>query len=448
MKDSTMSDAAPVPSEPVELDQDVIDRLVSLSAGSGVLSIGRIVHELSEVELTPDVIAALTESLADRGVEVMGEQHDDEGDTEQGIDPDISATTNGSGQIGHEEAVEQVSALLSELDVATPKPAPRSRRKVPTAGFAATSSTDPVRMYLGEIGRVPLLKGEDEVAIAKRIQAGLEAREALETIAESGGLDELDRAELVRKRRKIRDGQRAHGELTQANLRLVVSIAKRYAGRGMSLLDLIQEGNLGLMRAVEKFDYERGFKFSTYATWWIRQAITRSIADQSRTIRIPVHMVESMNRVVRTQRQMVMELKREPTVSELAERCDLSEDRIEELLRIGQDPLSLDSPVGSEDDSFLGDFIEDERLEGPADAAARKMLGKAVLEVLDELSDREQEVVRLRFGIDDGRQRTLEEVGREFGVTRERIRQIESKTIAKLRHPRRSDRLRGYLDGG
>ncbi|MCH7789875.1 MAG: RNA polymerase sigma factor RpoD [Acidobacteria bacterium] len=443
-----MSDAAPVPSEPVELDQDVIDRLVSLSAGSGVLSIGRIVHELSEVELTPDVIAALTESLADRGVEVMGEQHDDEGDTEQGIDPDISATTNGSGQIGHEEAVEQVSALLSELDVATPKPAPRSRRKVPTAGFAATSSTDPVRMYLGEIGRVPLLKGEDEVAIAKRIQAGLEAREALETIAESGGLDELDRAELVRKRRKIRDGQRAHGELTQANLRLVVSIAKRYAGRGMSLLDLIQEGNLGLMRAVEKFDYERGFKFSTYATWWIRQAITRSIADQSRTIRIPVHMVESMNRVVRTQRQMVMELKREPTVSELAERCDLSEDRIEELLRIGQDPLSLDSPVGSEDDSFLGDFIEDERLEGPADAAARKMLGKAVLEVLDELSDREQEVVRLRFGIDDGRQRTLEEVGREFGVTRERIRQIESKTIAKLRHPRRSDRLRGYLDGG
>jgi RNA polymerase primary sigma factor len=295
-------------------------------------------------------------------------------------------------------------------------------------------------MYLKEIGRVSLLTAEDERELAMRIETGVQARERFDVEPD---LADIDRRIL---RGAIRDGNKAKDELIQANLRLVVSIAKRYVGRGMLLLDLIQEGNLGLMRAVEKFDYTKGFKFSTYATWWIRQAITRAIADQARTIRIPVHMVESMNRVMRIHRQMTQELEREPTIDELAEKTGLTPERVREIQRIAQDPLSLDSPVGEEDDSNLGDFIEDSGADAPAEVATRRMLAQAVEEALGELSDREKDVVKLRFGLIDGQARTLEEVGKEFGVTRERIRQIEAKTLAKLRHPQRSQKLKEFLD--
>jgi len=295
-------------------------------------------------------------------------------------------------------------------------------------------------MYLKEIGRVNLLTADGERQLAKRIEDGVAAGERMLCDPE---LSDVGRRRLQRIRN---DGEVARAQLIQANLRLVVSIAKRYVGRGMLFLDLIQEGNLGLMRAVEKFDYTKGFKFSTYATWWIRQAITRAIADQARTIRIPVHMVESMNRVMRIQRQMTQELEREPTTDELAEKTGLSPERVREIQLIGLDPLSLDSPVGEEDDSNLADFIEDSGADAPAEVATKRMLAEAVGQALDELSEREKEVVKLRFGLVDGQARTLEEVGREFGVTRERIRQIEAKTLAKLRHPQRSQKLKEFLD--
>jgi len=303
-------------------------------------------------------------------------------------------------------------------------------------------SFDPVRMYLKEIGKVPLLTAEQEVTLAKRIEAGLQATETLDGET-SDSLGESRRAGVQAVQR---DGELARRQLTEANLRLVVSIAKRYVGRGMALLDLIQEGNLGLIRAVEKFDYTKGFKFSTYATWWIRQAITRAIADQARTIRIPVHMVETMNKVLRISRQMLQELGREPTIDEIAAKVELTPDKVREIQRIAQEPVSLETPVGEEDDSLLGDFVEDPNVIAPATAAARALLSEAIEEALQELNDREQQVVLLRFGLDDGQIRTLEEVGREFSVTRERIRQIESKTLAKLRHPTRSQRLRDYLE--
>jgi RNA polymerase primary sigma factor len=327
-------------------------------------------------------------------------------------------------------------------------------------------SFDPVRMYLKEIGKVQLLSGEQEVMLAKRIEAGVFSQQELDVCEQLPGVlavlhdagvlpaTAVDPAEWVLPERDlsarlavVRDGELAKKQLTEANLRLVVSIAKRYVGRGMALLDLIQEGNLGLIRAVEKFDYTKGFKFSTYATWWIRQAITRAIADQARTIRIPVHMVETMNKVMRVQRSMLQELGREPTVEEVAIKCELTVDRVREIQRIAQEPVSLETPVGEEDDSFLGDFVEDPTAIAPAMAADRKLLLEDLEEALRELNPREQQVVRLRFGLEDGQIRTLEEVGREFGVTRERIRQIESKTLAKLRHPTRSQRLRDYLEG-
>jgi RNA polymerase primary sigma factor len=324
-----------------------------------------------------------------------------------------------------------------------------ARRPAERAGGEARGSgtSDPVRMYLKEIGRVSLLTAQQEVDLAKRIEAGTLAATQLADRSAEGTLDGLDFAERRRLRRLAQDGDRAKKQLIQANLRLVVSIAKRYVGRGMLFLDLIQEGNLGLMRAVEKFDYTKGFKFSTYATWWIRQAITRAIADQARTIRIPVHMVESINKVHRVQRQMLQELEREPTVEELADRTGLTTTRVREIQLISLDPLSLDAPIGEEDDSNMADVIADAQADAPAEVAAQRSVKQALLEALGELNEREQKVVMMRFGLVDGQIKTLEEVGREFGVTRERIRQIESKTLAKLRHPHRSQKLRDYFDG-
>ncbi len=320
----------------------------------------------------------------------------------------------------------------------------RRGRPVTLVGTTGGSSiADPVRMYLREIGQVPLLTAQEEVDLAMRIESGVEAEERIADLAASGETVEFE--ERRRLDRLRRDGERAKDELTQANLRLVVSIAKRYLGRGMQILDLVQEGNLGLMRAVEKFDYTKGFKFSTYATWWIRQAITRAIADQARTIRIPVHMVESINKVHRQQRQLIQELEREPTVEELAAKCELKPEKVRDILRISQDPLSLDSPVGEEDDSYLADFIADNDAVMPADVATANSLSEQIMSALDDLNDREKQVVRMRFGLDGGQPQTLEEVGKEFGVTRERIRQIESKTLAKLRHPRSRQKLEDYL---
>jgi RNA polymerase primary sigma factor len=301
-------------------------------------------------------------------------------------------------------------------------------------------SSDPVRMYLKEIGRVPLLSAAEEVDLAKRVEAGLFASDKLTTqtgIAPTL-LRELGQVE--------RDGQFAKKRLIEANLRLVVSIAKRYVGRGMLFLDLIQEGNLGLIRAVEKFDYTRGYKFSTYATWWIRQAITRAIADQARTIRIPVHMVETINKLLRVQRQMLQDLGRDPTPEEIGLEMELPAERVREIQKLAQEPVSLETPIGTEEDSNLGDFIEDSDAIVPIDAASFILLQEQLDAILHTLSDREKKVIQLRFGLTDGHARTLEEVGKEFGVTRERIRQIESKTLSKLRHPSRSQRLRDYLD--
>jgi RNA polymerase primary sigma factor len=292
-----------------------------------------------------------------------------------------------------------------------------------------SSLDDPVRMYLREIGRVPLLTAEEEIALAKRMERG-----------------KLECQNPCRNRRIVEDGEEAQRKLTEANLRLVVSVAKKYIGRGMSLLDLIQEGNIGLIRAVEKFDYRKGFKFSTYATWWIRQAITRAIADQARTIRIPVHMVETINRLIRISRRLLQELGREPTSEEIAAEMQITPEKVREIIKVSQEPVSLETPIGEEEDSHLGDFIEDHSALAPAEAASHQLLKEQVEVVLGGLSERERKVLQLRFGLDDGRSRTLEEVGREFKVTRERIRQIEAKALRKLRHPSRSRKLKDYLE--
>ena len=335
-------------------------------------------------ELTPEKLDRIYDFLDKKHVDVLKMSNDDD------MDPDLFTED--------EDPDPEDEIDMEHIDLSVPE---------------GVSVDDPVRMYLKEIGKVPLLSPDEEIELAKKIELGDEA---------------------------------AKKKLAEANLRLVVSIAKRYVGLGMQLLDLIQEGNLGLIKAVEKFDYRKGYKFSTYATWWIRQAITRAIADQARTIRIPVHMVETINRLVRTQRQLVQKLGREATPEELAKELDMPVDRVREIMKISQDPVSLETPIGEEEDSHLGDFIQDDNVEVPADAATYTLLHEQLMEVLSTLTEREQKVLRLRFGLDDGRPRTLEEVGRQFNVTRERIRQIEAKALRKLRHPSRSKVLKDYLD--
>jgi RNA polymerase primary sigma factor len=432
--------------------EDELTKLLRRAASRGRLTQHDVVRALPNVEMTPDVVEEILRRCRVAGIEfddVFGDLDDLRSALPEEVDlpgQDLivhEATASNLVVFNPEHAV--TSASRSRRLSATLRR--RSRLSADRALERGVGTSDPVRMYLREIGRVPLLTAVEEVELARRIEGGADASEHLADLDAVGALGELPAGESRALQHLADDGDEAKSALIQANLRLVVSIAKRYVGRGMQFLDLIQEGNMGLMRAVEKFDYTKGFKFSTYATWWIRQAITRSIADQARTIRIPVHMVESINRVHRMQRQMVQELEREPTVDELADAVGMTADRVREIQRISLDLLSLDAPVGEEDDSYLADFIKDDGAEEPLDAATRQMLQEAVKEVLDELNEREKEVVIMRFGLDDEQARTLEEVGKQFGVTRERIRQIESKTLAKLRHPHRSQKLRDYLEG-
>jgi RNA polymerase primary sigma factor len=416
-----------------------VDELLVRVRDRGYVTTGEIFAALPKLEPETAELAAIYASINARGVEVV-----DEIEEELRREDERRA---GRGEAPAERASAPAAPPISSLAPVVPRPgaaagqsAAARHARAPRPERSDGGSFDPVRMYLKEIGKVPLLTGPQEVTLAQRIEAGVHATERLETRPDLSG-EERTSLEAV-----ATDGGMAKKQLTEANLRLVVSIAKRYVGRGMALLDLVQEGNLGLIRAVEKFDYTKGFKFSTYATWWIRQAITRAIADQARTIRIPVHMVETMNKVLRVQRQMLQELGREPSVEEVAAKVELTPDRVRDIQRISLEPVSLETPVGEEDDSSLGDFVEDPTAIAPATAAARALLTEAIEEALEELNDRERAVVRLRFGLDDGQVRTLEEVGKEFGVTRERIRQIESKTLAKLRHPTRSQRLRDYLE--
>ena len=387
-----------------------VEKILRAAKQEGSITAADLAEKLSVLDLTPDDTDAVYQRLVDLNVEIVEDE------------------------VLVEEAEDEVEEPAPDAD----EDRVRARREVDMALKAPTN--DPVRMYLKEIGRVSLLTAQEEVSLAKRIEAGLIAEEKLEKNRKLSD-DESFELRYIR-----RDGAQAKRHLVEANLRLVVSIAKRYVGRGMAFLDLIQEGNLGLIRAVEKFDYSKGFKFSTYATWWIRQAITRAIADQARTIRIPVHMVETINKLVRIQRQLLQDLGREPTAEEIAEQMELSPKKVREIQKISQEPVSLETPVGEEEDSNLGDFIEDADAPVPLERASFRLLQEQLESVLHTLSEREKEVIRLRFGLVDGQPRTLEDVGKKFGVTRERIRQIESKTLSKLRHPSRSQKLRDYLE--
>ena len=407
---------------------------------------------LKDISVSEEQLNAVYGILREQGINVVSADDDvvigaDDDDLSAGTD-DLDDDLDDEDNEDHDIRV----AKRADAEMAAAKPKKKSRSRTSrsrsrTRGVDASTvmlTGDPVRMYLKEIGKVDLLTAADEVDLAMKIEAGLEASNKLEA-AENGEI-ELTRAEMRRLTRVENVGLEAKQALISANLRLVVSIAKRYVGRGMLFLDLIQEGNLGLIRAVEKFDYEKGFKFSTYATWWIRQAITRAIADQARTIRIPVHMVETINKLVRVQRQLLQDLGRDPTPEEIGAEIDMSADRVREIQKISQEPVSLETPIGEEEDSQLGDFIEDSQAVVPPDAASFSMLQEQLTQVLDSLADRERKVIELRFGLVDGHPRTLEEVGREFGVTRDRIRQIESKTLAKLRHPSRSSKLKDYIE--
>lgn len=384
-----------------------------------VMDYKEVVDHFSDMNLPDDQFDKVTEFLEQNGIDVLRMSDEDDVDEEEIILTD-------------EDEVD-----VENIDLSVPE---------------GVSIEDPVRMYLKEIGKVPLLSADEEIVLAKKMEQGDAAAHRLpEAEAEYEKTNgkkkkatlEKEIAELTE---LYNEGEDAKKKLAEANLRLVVSIAKRYVGRGMLFLDLIQEGNLGLIKAVEKFDYTKGYKFSTYATWWIRQAITRAIADQARTIRIPVHMVETINKLIRVSRQLLQELGREPIPEEIAAQMDLPVERVREILKISQEPVSLETPIGEEEDSHLGDFIQDDNVPVPADAAAFTLLKEQLVEVLGTLTEREQKVLRLRFGLDDGRARTLEEVGKEFNVTRERIRQIEAKALRKLRHPSRSRKLKDYLD--
>ena len=390
-----------------------LPKIMKKAQADGSVTSADLAEKLSVLDMTPDDVDGVFQRLIDLGVEIVEEE-----------------------DLVEEEEEEAEPAAVPTPD--TDDDRVRARREVDMAMKAPTN--DPVRMYLKEIGRVALLTAQEEVDLAKRIEAGELATAKLE----SG--ETLSDDETFELRYNQRDGGAAKRHLVEANLRLVVSIAKRYVGRGMQFLDLIQEGNLGLIRAVEKFDYQKGFKFSTYATWWIRQAITRAIADQARTIRIPVHMVETINKLVRIQRQLLQDLGREPTPDEIGKEMELTAEKVREIQKISQEPVSLETPIGEEEDSSLGDFIEDSDAVVPLERASFKLLQEQLESVLTTLSEREKDVIRLRFGLVDGQPRTLEEVGRRFGVTRERIRQIESKTLSKLRHPSRSQKLRDYLE--
>ena len=401
-----------------KFDEKLASLLTVAKKKKNVLEYQEIVDYFADIPLGEEQFDKIIETLEQSNVDILRITEEDEVDDEEII-------------LSEEDEVD-----VENIDLSVPD---------------GISIEDPVRMYLKEIGKVPLLTAEEEIDLAQKMEAGAVAKEKIAVLKKRiGTVDEQEETEIKTEieelKKDLEAGDEAKKRLAEANLRLVVSIAKRYVGRGMLFLDLIQEGNLGLIKAVEKFDYRKGYKFSTYATWWIRQAITRAIADQARTIRIPVHMVETINKLIRVSRQLLQELGREPTPEEIAEEMSLPVERVREILKISQEPVSLETPIGEEEDSHLGDFIQDDNVPVPADAAAFTLLKEQLVEVLGTLTEREQKVLRLRFGLDDGRARTLEEVGKEFNVTRERIRQIEAKALRKLRHPSRSRKLKDYLD--